>query len=160
MGRCKRIETARLIVAPLTEADAADLVAITDHPAIIDRIDFLPAPFGIDQARALIAADPGFNGIWRAEDRRLVGVAGAHERGDAIEIGYWIGPAYQRNGYAREAVVALIASRSDMPIFAECDPDNVVSWRFLLSLGFRPTGKAGCRPRRQVLRHAGIPWHD
>lgn len=150
-GRDARIETARLVIAPLGRADAADLAAITDHPAIIDRIDFLAAPFGLDQARALIASDPGFYGIRRAADGCLVGVAGAHECCDGIEIGYWIGPDHQRLGYAREAVAALLASLNGTPVFAECDPGNAISWRFLVSLGFYPTGEAGRRAGRQIL---------
>ena len=156
-GLITRLETARLVITPLAATDAAELVTITDHPSIIDRIVFLTAPFGVEQASALIAADPGFNGVRRKTDHRLIGVAGAHDRGAAVEIGYWIGVEFQRHGYAREAVTALIAHLGDTPIFAECHPDNRVSWQFLLSLGFHASGEPGRRPLREVLRYARAP---
>ncbi|HEX7388910.1 MAG TPA: GNAT family N-acetyltransferase [Acidiphilium sp.] len=154
------IETARLVIAPLAEADATELSAITDHPDIIRRVHFLAAPFDADRARALIVSDPGFNGMRRVADGRLVGVAGAHDRGNAVEIGYWVGPAWQRRGYAREAIVALLGELRGRPVYAECDPANTVSWRFLVSLGFAPGGEPGRRPGREILRHAGPSRSD
>ena len=154
------IETARLLLAPLTPADAAALQRLTDDPVIIDAISFLRAPFTIDDARALIALNGSgrdlFRGIRRRDDDLLVGVIGSHDRGTgSVEIGYWIGTAFQRRGYAGEAARAVIEwLRAAIPpprIVAECRPENRASWRVLERLGFRPTGAPGARPGRLEL---------
>ena len=145
------LETARLVIAPLAEADAPALAAVTDAPDILARLHFLPAPFDVAAARALIASDPGFNGIRRRRDGVLVGMIGTHFGADGVEIGYWIGAGHRRQGYAREAVRAVIAVLGDQPAFAECARDNAASWRLLESCGFRPTGRAGRRPGRDLL---------
>ncbi len=58
----------------------------------------------------------------------------------AKEIGYIINKHYQRKGYAREALQAVVAHafRSGVHrVFAECDPRNDASWRLLKRTGFR-----------------------
>jgi RimJ/RimL family protein N-acetyltransferase len=156
--------SARLTLRPLTAADAGMLRAITDDPAITAAISFLPDPFTLADAEALIAQnDTGrdcFLGLWRSADRRLIGVAGAHlDAGGAVEIGYWIAPDCWGQGYACEAAGALVerleAAFVQPRIFAECRPDNRTSWRVLEKLGFEPTGAAGARPGRVVLAYRG-----
>ncbi len=154
------IETARLLLAPLTPADAAALQRLTDDPVIIDAISFLRAPFTIDDALVLIALNGSgrdlFRGIRRRDDDLLVGVIGSHDRGTgSVEIGYWIGTAFQRRGCAGEAARGVIERlRAAIPpprIVAECRPENCASWRVLERLGFRPTGAPGARLGRLEL---------
>ncbi|HEX4111346.1 MAG TPA: GNAT family N-acetyltransferase [Stellaceae bacterium] len=154
------VETERLRLVPLVAGDAEALRALTDDPAIIAAISFLRAPFTVDDARRLIAANEGgrdlFRGIRRRSDDALIGVIGSHRQdGGGIEIGYWIGTPFQRQGYAFEAARAVIDGlRSAAPtvrIVAECRRDNRTSWRILERLGFRPTGAAGARPGRLAL---------
>lgn len=154
------IETARLRLTPLVAADAERLRQLTNNPAIIDAISFLRAPFTAADAAALIAQNGNgrdmFRGIWRRADNLLIGVVGSHLRGTgAIEIGYWIGTAFQRQGCAHEAargVVERLRTASPSPrIVAECRPENRASWRVLERLGFRPTGAPGERPGRVEL---------
>jgi RimJ/RimL family protein N-acetyltransferase len=146
-------------LAPLMDDDAAALRALTDHPAITEAISFLKSPFTLEDARAIIFTNYSgtdcFLGIRRRADRALVAVIGAHLRGEAaIELGYWVGHLYQGQGYATEALAALIARIADtMPgrqIIAECRPENVASVRVLEKLGFRNTGTSGVRPGRSV----------
>ena len=151
--------TLRLCLAPLTVADAPELAAVTDDPAITGRVDFLSSPFGPAQARALIESDPGFHGVRLAADRLLIGLLGAHRRpavggGSEIEVGYWIGPAFQRRGYAREALTAMLQALQGEVVFAECHPANIPSWSLLLAVGFKPTGRAGKRDGRERLSYA------
>lgn len=40
-----RLETERLILAPLSKADADAVTALTNDPAITEVINFLPTPF-------------------------------------------------------------------------------------------------------------------
>ncbi len=154
------IETDRLRLIALGAADAEPLRRLTDDPAIIDAVSFLRAPFSLADATALIAQNGNgrdlYRGIWRRADNLLVGVIGSHLRGTgAVEIGYWIGTAFQRQGYAHEAALAVVARlRAATPsprIVAECRPENRASWRVLERLGFRPTDAPGARPGRVEL---------
>lgn len=57
----------------------------------------------------------------------------------AREIGYIINKLYQRQGYASEALKAVIenAFKGDVHrLFAECDPRNTCSWKLLEKSGF------------------------
>jgi len=157
LGALLRLKTRRLELKPLRRADAAALRAITDMPAIAGAIEFLPSPFTLAAARALIARNEDerecFVGVRRRG--RLAGVVGAHRQNEErIEIGYWVGPAYQGQGIATEAagaVVAALGENFSVRIVAECRPENRASWRVLEKLGFRATGEEGARPGRKLL---------
>jgi RimJ/RimL family protein N-acetyltransferase len=158
------IETVRLRLACLKRADAAQLRDLTDDPAIIAAIHFLKAPVTLADAGALIRGDQaGINrlfGIRRREDGALIGVVGAGLIGaDRLEIGYWIGSAWQGRGYATEAAGALLERFPRLfpgrRIFAECRRDNGASWRILEKLGFQPAGRGGERPARELLLWGG-----
>jgi len=157
----ERLSTSTLnfTIAPLMPDDAPALRAITDDAAITDNISFLKSPFTIEDAGALIQVngqlEDCFLGVRRRADRALVAVIGTHLRGEsAAEIGYWVGVSYQRQGYATEALAALLGKVADtMPerqITAECRPENLGSVRLLEKLGFRKTGSSGVRPGRIV----------
>ena len=157
-----RIETARLAIVALRPEDAEDLRRLTDDPAIIQAVDFLPNPFTLQDARDLIRGGAQgrdrFLGAWtRDAGRTLVAVVGTHLRGPGtIEIGYWVGGAARGRGFAFEAVsgiVGLLARRFPRrSVVAECRPGNVASWSLLDKLGFRDTGEHGHRPGRRLLR--------
>jgi RimJ/RimL family protein N-acetyltransferase len=154
-----RSRSERFVLAPLLEADAPALRALTDDPAITEAISFLESPFSLKAAvgltRANFGAEDAFMGIRRLADNALVGVVGAHIRGEkTIEIGYWIGTAYQNQGYASEALAALLGTfqetQAGRQIFAECLPQNAASVRVLWKLGFVSTELEGSRPGRLV----------
>ena len=171
-----RLETARLSIVGLAPGDAQSLRRLTDDPAITEAVDFLPTPFTLRDAEDLIRRGlqghgDRFLGAWTHRDPAgtdpggtLTGVVGTHLRGPgAIEIGYWVGGAARGQGFATEAVsavIGLLASRfPGRTIVAECRPGNVASWGLLHKLGFRDTGEDGHRPGRRLLRH-GLPGHD
>ncbi|HJS85473.1 MAG TPA: GNAT family N-acetyltransferase [Acetobacteraceae bacterium] len=156
--------TNRLRLAPLRHTDAEALRRLTDDPAITGSVHFLPASFTFADADALIRCrDSGrdcFLGAWGRDGETLIGVVGAHLRGESqVEIGYWIGSAFQGQGFATEATLGVIAIlRRQFPereIIAECRRGNVASWRVLEKVGFRPTGEAGQRPGRELLVSRG-----
>jgi RimJ/RimL family protein N-acetyltransferase len=157
------IETARLRIAPLERRDAPSLRAITDDPAVIGAIHFLRAPFTLADAELLIAGGifgvDHFLGVWRGAE--LIGVVGTGQRGDGCEIGYWFGTQFRRQGFAGEAVGAVVAAlRREHPardVVAECRRDNSASWRLLERLGFRATGRMGERPGRELLVLSAVP---
>ncbi len=151
------LRTSRLAIHSLAPGDAAALQGVTDDPAITGAVDFLPAPFTLADAGGLIAgqdADNAFLGLW--SDGALVGVVGIHARAAGeIEIGYWIGSAWQRRGYAAEGAGAVIAQLRHLyrahRIVAECRPANHASWNLLQHLGFCATDQQGKRPGRKLL---------
>ncbi|HLY57732.1 MAG TPA: GNAT family N-acetyltransferase [Stellaceae bacterium] len=159
LARLGPIATARLDLRRLRAADAVALQAVTDDPAIAGAISFLPLPFTLADAAALIArAESGedlFVGVWE-NPGELAGVVGVHLRGGGeIEIGYWIGRRFQGSGYAAEAAGAVIGQvRAAAPgrrIVAQCRPGNAASLRVLDRLGFVLTDSTA-EWRRLVLR--------
>jgi RimJ/RimL family protein N-acetyltransferase len=150
-------EAERLRLTPLRPADVEAVQLLTDDERITNRIDFLRSPFTRADAEALIARngpDECFFGVFTRGEGRLIGVAGAHVRDADIEIGYWIGPAFQGRGYAGEAVRVLVAAlQHEFPsrrIVAECAPENAPSRRVLEKAGFAATGAAGRRRGRRL----------
>jgi RimJ/RimL family protein N-acetyltransferase len=151
---------ARVQIVPLIPADIEELMRITDVPDVTGTIDVLGPRFTRDRAEQVIRGGlPGadrFLGIRASETGTLVGcVITAFHGADEVEIGYWLGRDFQSNGYAWEAVCALIASlRAQFPerqIVAECRPENTPSWRLLEKVGFHDTGKLGHRSGRRKL---------
>ena len=58
----------------------------------------------------------------------------------AKEVGYIINEHYRGNGFAAEALDAVVAAAfraGAHRIFAECDPRNACSWKLLEKVGFR-----------------------
>jgi len=155
------IVTRRCRIAPLRREDAAALQAITDA-SVTSSIDFLPDPFTLADAQALIAGVSDshcFYAIWDLAGAELRGVIGVDMRGEReIEIGYWLAADARGKGLAREAVRAMIAELAsrhpERRIVAECHPDNARSWSLLERVGFISTGKTGARPGRLLLAWA------
>jgi len=70
-----------------------------------------------------------------------LGFKGKPDREGTVEIGYSVLPVYRRQGYAFEAVQALVgwafAQQSVKRITAACSPDNAPSVRILERLGMQ-----------------------
>jgi RimJ/RimL family protein N-acetyltransferase len=152
------VDTPRLTLRPCSLADAEPFQALTNDPAIADSVDFLTLPFTLaDAERLIVGRGDGkdcFWGVWL--DRRMVGTVGTHLRGpEEIEIGYWLSQAARGQGFASEAVAAVLAALAvaypKRLIVAECRPENVASWRLLERAGFCPDGSDGLRAGRKRL---------
>lgn len=86
-------------------------------------------------------------GIWliiHAKERSLLGDLGFRgklEGEDTVEIGYEVLPEYRNQGYAFEAVQALIEWANKQQglqrIIAHCPEDNPASMRILAKLGMQ-----------------------
>jgi len=157
------ITTPRSRIAPLVDADAPDLHAITDA-SVTTSVSFLPEPFTLDDARALtIATDERrFLGVRDRASGALRGVIGLHRKPfGTIEIGYWFAASARGQGLATEAVDAVLDALQGLStcsrIEAECSIDNRPSWGLLQRVGFRPTGDAGDRPGRMLMLWHGQP---
>jgi [ribosomal protein S5]-alanine N-acetyltransferase len=83
------------------------------------------------------------------ETGRLTGGAGLDgSTGDDSEepaLGYWLGQPHWRNGYAREAVAAIIdyglRNLGMATIRAYTDPSKLASQKVLLHCGLKPVGQ-------------------
>ena len=137
------IRTARLVLRPLTDDDAAALSAM-GVPQVARMMSTVGAPWSLDEVRDWIAKSrwrgcPGFRlGICLA-DGTLVGSAGLG--GEPLGCAYFLAPAHWGRGYATEAMRALLAdafARFGLSVIeAEAFLDNPASLRVLAKLGFK-----------------------
>jgi len=79
---------------------------------------------------------------------QVVGHAGFHgppDEGGTVEVGYTVDPAFQRRGYGRAMVRALLAwARSEggvRTVRASISPDNEASLATIRTFGFERTGE-------------------
>ena len=159
------IHTSRLDLVSMTPAFMEALLAGRYREAQEELGAALPAdPIDNAVTRFLshrlgqLREDPGVQrwlarAIVRREGERLmVGNVGFHGPpgvnaayvADAVEIGYGIRPEHRRQGYATEAVEALIAWARTQGIthfVASVSPDNAPSLAIIRKLGFVRTGE-------------------
>jgi ribosomal-protein-alanine N-acetyltransferase len=107
-----------------------------DAEAWLERMNRLAQEAG---ARQLV--------LVRTEDQRVVGTALLFKFDEAskrVELGYVVGRAHWRQGYAREALRALLdllfGELGMRRVEAEVDPDNAGSVALLRALGFMCEG--------------------
>lgn len=157
--------TERLLLRPGWAEDAPALARAIADEAIVRNLALAPWPYGLEEARAFLAAPkddvlPSFLLFRRTEgEPELVGGAGfGRKPNGAVEIGYWIARAHWGHGYAYEAGKQLIqiARTLGLPqLEAGHFVDNPRSGRVLEKLGFRPTGRTV--PRHSCARGGDVP---
>lgn len=165
------LATARLVLRPLVEADVDALWPTVSDPefpklmlwaAHTDRAETVAFVRG--QAEALAK---GTDLVWGMfADTTLVGLIGLHDitwqfrawRRDRAEVGYWVAPAHQRQGYATEATFAVQQFVFDTlglhKLTIGCLAENVASQRVIEKSGFRFIAKID-----DELWRAGT-WHS
>jgi ribosomal-protein-alanine N-acetyltransferase len=146
-----RLETARLVLAPL---DAASLRAALAHAMEVQPADwpdtdvrpwFETWAAALDDAPALAPW-----GVWlvQGRDGEVVGDVGFKgPPGDdgAVELAYYVRPGHRGCGYAREAVAALVAearAAGVRVVRAEVHSENAASAAVLERLGFTRVAEA------------------
>jgi len=146
------LTTERLVLRELTPEDAEALFEYRSHPHVTRFQSWNPA--SIDDARAFLSTlklqPPYTGGTWRQlgialrADGTLIGDCGVHVlKTDSrhAEIGYTIAPGHQRNGYASEAVRALLGmlfgTLRMKRVVARTLASNAASKALLARLGFR-----------------------
>ncbi len=151
MTACPTIETERLRLRPLTEADLDRYFAIHSSPEVRASLH-LPDTFDREDAWAQMASHRGQwalrgSGQWGVElksDGTLIGRAGTHrpERADwpGLECGWTFDPAHWGHGYATEAGRATVdwafATHDEDRLFSVILPDNAASQAVAGRLGF------------------------
>jgi RimJ/RimL family protein N-acetyltransferase len=141
------LKTERLILrAPLPEDATAMAQLLADRRIAINTAR-IPYPYGIANAEQFIASVNRLDGeatfAVTCEDA-LIGVCGIEPREGGPEIGCWIGVSHWGQGYATEAVRALIdhafADLQHEALQAGTRVSNPASRRVLEKCGFQWTG--------------------
>ena len=141
------LATDRLLLRAPTLQDAGAIARLANDRRIAVNTARLPNPYGIDDAEQFIA------GANRREGEATfvvtlegtpIGACGIDRREGGPEIGYWLGAPYWGNGYATEAVRALIehafADLAQEVLLAGARVSNPASRRVLEKCGFQWTG--------------------
>jgi RimJ/RimL family protein N-acetyltransferase len=151
------IKTERLVLRKFRASDAADFLAYRQLPSVSrfqgDGWEKMTAEEAAAFVRKMAKSRPGLPGHWfqiaieRADTGQLIGDCAIHTLpNDArqAEIGFSLNPAFQRRGYAREMIQALIGfifTEMDMHrIIAITDVRNISSVSLLERAGFRREG--------------------
>lgn len=162
----RHIETQRLILRPLGVGDAVHFARLLGpDPEAVRQMAQMPDPCTEEAAREWIEARLGPGGyvfaILRRADGEFLGIAGFGGPADMPEVGYWMGAPYRGQGFATEAIRALVeyARFIGVPrLHADTFPNNPGSERVLAKVGFAVTGMVERNfpargGRRRLTRH-------
>jgi RimJ/RimL family protein N-acetyltransferase len=150
----ERIDSPRLVIRPVAEADLADLMSVNGDAQVTEFLPYATWQSPADAAawlarmQALEAAGGGRQFvIEQRADGRVIGalLRFRHEEASRrLELGYVLGRRHWRQGLMREAVVAsctqAFGAAGIRRIEAEVNPANVASCALLASLGFTLEG--------------------
>jgi ribosomal-protein-alanine N-acetyltransferase len=172
------IETARLRLRPIEEADAPHLARLMT-PAVTRWLASWPSPVTEAIARERLAQmrDVMIDGhavclaIERRVDSTFMGyVIVFRAKRDATRggLGYWLGEPYQRQGFMTEAAAAAVAAafvRLDLKVIeAGAQPENAGSLAIMRALGMRRVGAratwAAGRQREELCEYAEVTRKD
>jgi RimJ/RimL family protein N-acetyltransferase len=147
-----RIETQRLFLQALETEDAQAMYAYRSDAAVSRYQSWRPTGEAAVRESIQKIHETGFNvvntwfqlGIYLKSSKELIGDLGVHfipPDNRQTEIGFTVSPTYQRQGYAGEAVRALILylfrTLHKHRITASVDPRNSASIALLEKLGMR-----------------------
>jgi RimJ/RimL family protein N-acetyltransferase len=146
------LRTDRLVLTPLVESDAAEMVAVLADPTLYAFTGGeAPDRVGLEaRYRALEAGSPVPGEDWRNWIIRLVGdgcavgFVQATVVGDEADVAWVVGVPWQGRGIAREAAGAMcrwLHDRGVGRISAHIHPDHHASAGVAASLGLRATGE-------------------
>lgn len=135
------VETDRLILRGYEKSDLQDLHECLSNPEVV-RYEPYQA-MGLREVEKCLEQRISSEEMIAVELKRshkLIGNVYLGKRDfEALELGYVFSRDYWGKGYAKESCMALIQrafSQGTHRIFAECDPENLGSWRLLEALGF------------------------
>ena len=134
-------ETDRLVLRRYQKEDIQDLFEYLSDEEVVKYEPHKPLTF--EEAKENLA--------WRISTDEMIAVELKHSHKmignvylgkrdfEALEMGYVFNRNYWGHGYAAESCRALIQlafSHGIHRIYAECDPDNLNSWKLLEALAF------------------------
>jgi RimJ/RimL family protein N-acetyltransferase len=150
----QEILTDRLLLRALLPDDAENMFAYRSHPEVLQYQFWHPQSLEEIQLFISKMATREFNtsgwsqiAIALRNDNRLIGDCGIHvleTDSRIVEIGITISPDYQSNGYATEALNAvldlLFVRLGKHRIIASVDPRNLPSMALMERIGLRKEG--------------------
>lgn len=147
-GSIPVLETSRLVLRAPRLEDATMIAALANDRRIAENTARLPHPYAVADAERFISSSELEGELaFLITSRRgaVMGVAGIAKRHEsAPELGYWLGSEFWGQGYATEAVRALIdyafAELRHEALQAGARVTNPASRRVLEKCGFQWTG--------------------
>lgn len=135
-------ETERLILRRYTQSDLQDLFEYLSDAKVVEYEPY--KPMSLDETKENLEWRIGTEemiAVERKDSHKMIGNVYLGKREfESLELGYVFNRNYWGNGYAAESCKIIIEqafSKGIHRIYAECDPDNISSWRLLETLGFR-----------------------
>jgi RimJ/RimL family protein N-acetyltransferase len=148
------LATDRLLIRGMRTDDAPAFAAYRNDPETARHQDWA-VPFSADDAVRFVEKQVAtvwpVSGDWVqlavARDGELIGDVGVCQSSDGMQaqIGYTLAPAHRGEGFATEAVGAvidLLFAEGVHRVWATLDPENTASARVLERLGFRFEGRS------------------
>lgn len=157
-GICpERIETARLMLRPVTGGDEAAVLASLNDLRVSGWLARVPYPYSSSDFRGFLDGFARSGETYAAEDAE--GFAGIVTGG--VELGYWLAPRAQGRGYATEAARAVLDAwfaAGGGPVVSGYFEGNLPSARVLDKLGFLETGRGPifCRAMGRARPHVRL----
>jgi RimJ/RimL family protein N-acetyltransferase len=112
----QELETARLWLRPVSQADRGDLLALEQDPEVMRFLNGgrPTRPDGIDPSVDFLMPRGGEKGVWSAREQTsaaFIGWFSLRDRGDdSAELGYRLRRAVWGRGYASEGAAALVGA--------------------------------------------------
>jgi RimJ/RimL family protein N-acetyltransferase len=147
------LETERLTLRAPTLADVKTVTMLANDRRIAENTARIPHPYKTADAEKFIAGanKAGAEAVFliTLRNRTVIGACGLVPQDNAPELGYWLGVDYWGNGYATEALHAVIDyAFTDLEhdsLQAGARVTNPTSRRVLEKCGFQWTGVGLCR---------------
>jgi len=141
------LESKRLVLRAPRLEDAKTVAMLANDRRIAENTARIPYPYKLSDAESFIktvnrGSDSEAVFLITLRDKTVVGACGITEQEQVAELGYWLGVPHWGNGYATEALHALID-------YAFGDLDHTA-----LQAGARVTNPAS----RRVLEKCGFQW--
>ncbi|MGF1753277.1 GNAT family N-acetyltransferase [Vibrio makurazakiensis] len=146
-----QIISTNLALRVIQPEDANTFAQLIQHsPSLYPWVDWCHSDYTIDEASKFILATRlnwvkaeafGF-GVFHRKTNKFLGMVAINElyhTFNMASLGYWIGDEFQRQGYAKEAMIALFefcfAQLKLTRLEIVCDPDNKPSQALIESCG-------------------------
>ena len=147
-GSMPVLETKRLVLRAPRLEDAKTVAALANDRRIAENLARVPHPYKVSDAESFITgvnkpdAETAF--LITLRDETVVGVCGLALPAQTPELGYWLGVKHWGQGYATEALHAVIdyafADLACEALQAGARVTNPASRRVLEKCGFQWTG--------------------
>ena len=149
------LETKRLCLRAPRLEDAKTVAALANDRRIAENVARIPYPYKVSDAESFVSGANKSDGeavfLITLRDGTIIGACGIMSHENAPELGYWLGVKYWGNGYATEALHAVIdyafTDLAHEALTAAARVTNPGSRRVLEKCGFQWTGVGLCRIR-------------